>query len=220
MNMTHEQDQIKVVEARIIAQLEQDIRHEASRLLYEDSDFYQPSTCIHSRSSTDNSISWCRPGDPTSAYFQQSNDSDWIPFARDNEAPGDGNTIVDTRSFLGALSAVSKHKDGVDHLFLSEPQDFKTYGLYTCRLYSKGDWQEVVCDTTLPTLEDGQVILGASVDPTEVWAPFLVKAYAKMVGGYDQVHQVHVMDALLALTGGSTACISLGALGSHEEVGR
>ena len=38
----------------------------------------------------------------------------------------------------------------VENIFGSSPDDFKQFGVYTCRLYKNGKWVEVVCDTRLP----------------------------------------------------------------------
>lgn len=47
--------------------------------------------------------------------------------------------------FLGTLMALCAYPklDLVDNIFASRPSDFKRYGVYTCRFYVEGQWEEV-----------------------------------------------------------------------------
>lgn len=53
--------------------------------------------------------------------------------------------------FLGVVGAMAMHPDGIiENLFVSELDDFKKYGIYTCRFYKDCEWITVACDTKLP----------------------------------------------------------------------
>mmetsp|Transcript_25369 Transcript_25369/g.44310 ORF Transcript_25369/g.44310 Transcript_25369/m.44310 type:complete len:179 (+) Transcript_25369:111-647(+) len=89
------------------------------------------------------SIKWMRPGD----YSQ---DPDYF---KDGVSAGD---VIQGRLgdcwLLGAMAAVAAHGNGdlVENMFNSNMEDFKRYGVYTCRFYKNGEWQEVVADTRAP----------------------------------------------------------------------
>eukprot|EP00636_Phaeomonas_parva_P011435 CAMPEP_0118863368 /NCGR_PEP_ID=MMETSP1163-20130328/8263_1 /TAXON_ID=124430 /ORGANISM="Phaeomonas parva, Strain CCMP2877" /LENGTH=686 /DNA_ID=CAMNT_0006797367 /DNA_START=30 /DNA_END=2087 /DNA_ORIENTATION=- len=131
---------------------------------------------------------------------------------------------LDDAWFLGALAAVASHPAGlVEALFGSNADDFKRYGVYTCRFYLNGEWREVICDTKLP-VEDKPVnpfadmeaaeegpgmapIYGHSAHPEELWVSFIEKAYAKLNGSYENLNEGSPAEALVDLTGGS--CVEL-----------
>lgn len=104
--------------------------------------------------------------------------------------------------------AVYPGSDLVENIFASNPNDFKTHGIYTCRFYVEGEWVEVITDTKIPCVRDQ--ITGAylpvysrSTRDNELWLPFIQKAYAKAVGNYESIQKTKVSEALLQLTGGS-----------------
>lgn len=114
---------------------------------------------------------------------------------------------------LGAMAAISGHPDFlVENLFGSEPNDFKLYGVYTCRFYCDGEWKEIVADTRLPCTPVGSQyipISGHSRDPREQWVSLLAKAYAKLHGCYEALADGSLTDALVDLTGGTAEEIAL-----------
>ena len=79
--------------------------------------------------------SWLRPTDicESPEYFQPGN-----PIAAMQ------GTLPD-EVFLGTLMALCAYPklDLVDNIFASRPSDFKRYGVYTCRFYVEGQWEEV-----------------------------------------------------------------------------
>ena len=112
--------------------------------------------------------------------------------------------------FLGVLMAISVYPghELVEKVLVSKPDDFKTYGVYTCRFYVEGNWCEVITDTCLPCYRDEEtgavnLVYSKSIDPSELWIPLIEKAYAKAVGCYEAIEKVKVAEALLHLTGGS-----------------
>ena len=63
----------------------------------------------------------------------------------------------------------------VENLFGSGLEDYKKYGIFTCRFYKNGKWIDVICDTRLPCSldEDGERVKSelcytSAADPREV----------------------------------------------------
>ncbi|CAM9184574.1 unnamed protein product [Hapterophycus canaliculatus] len=127
---------------------------------------------------------------------------------------------LDDTWLLGALGVLASHPGVlIENLFASEPDDFVRYGVYTCRLYKNGEWQEIVTDTRIPCADNPKskgdgVFLGQKVSggPTpmyghglnlnEQWVPMIEKAYAKLHGTYESINGGSVGEALVDLTGG------------------
>ncbi|KAG5190210.1 hypothetical protein JKP88DRAFT_175932 [Tribonema minus] len=200
----------------------ENLRESGSGKRYEDTSFpasksalYRSSTIVPEYDMGVGEIKWMRPHelarDPT--YF---NDG----------SAGAGNVVkgrLDDAWLLGAMAAVAAHPSNlIENLFTSEPGDFNNYGIYTCRFYINGEWQEIVTDTRLPCTPlppgaeppagaaCGHVPLyGRGVDINEFWVPLLEKAYAKLHGTYEALSGGSVGEALVDLTGGSTARICL-----------
>lgn len=112
---------------------------------------------------------------------------------------------------LGALASVATHPNQlIENLFGSELDDFKRYGVFTCRFYKNGDWREVTTDTRIPYGGGdpggpwAKPIYARCRDVNEVWVPFLEKAYAKLHRGYEQLDGGSIAEALVDLTGGSS----------------
>ncbi|KAJ8599041.1 hypothetical protein CTAYLR_007694 [Chrysophaeum taylorii] len=108
---------------------------------------------------------------------------------------------------LGAMAAISGHPEFlVENLFGSEPDDFKTWGVYTCRFYREGEWQDVVTDTRIPCVADAghhTPISGHCSDRRELWVALLAKAYAKALGNFEALASGSLTEALVDLTGGT-----------------
>ena len=134
---------------------------------------------------------------------------------------------------LGAMAAVAAHPDAlIENLFGSAPDDFKRYGVYTCRLYKNGVWEEIVADTRVPTAEMSAPVAGlkplaqASFCPiygrcdnvNEQWVSLLEKAFAKYHGNYECLNHGDVAEGLVELTGGSCEAIALNSKPVQEMV--
>ncbi|CAM9418138.1 unnamed protein product [Chrysoparadoxa australica] len=128
---------------------------------------------------------------------------------------------LDDAWLLGAMAAVAAHPGGIiENLFASEPDAFAKYGVYTCRFYKNGEWQDVVVDTQMPCARMDQPngsgtrnqpvpVYGRSLDLNEQWVQFLEKGYAKLYGSYEALNSGNVGEALVDLTGGSCETINL-----------
>lgn len=119
-------------------------------------------------------------------------------------------------TFVGVLMAVAAYptSDLIENIFASRPDDFKTYGIYTCRFYVEGEWVDVITDTNIPCLRDDMTaictpVYTRSVNPDEMWVSLVEKAYAKAVGSYEAIPKVKIHEALLHLTGGSVQQLSI-----------
>ena len=162
-------------------------------------------------------VSWLRPHEFTASpeYFV------------DGTSSGD---VVQGRLgdcwIMGSLAAVANHPDQlIENLFGSDPDDFKKYGVYTCRFYKDGAWVEVVTDTRIPCAPGGSgsgaemiglrsastpsPMYGRTRDLGEQWVMLLEKAYAKAHGSYEALHGGSVAEALVDFTGGSSEKIVL-----------
>lgn len=158
-------------------------------------------------------VRWRRPVAITSGaeYF--------APTAQYNTVCCEQGTLPDD-TFLGALMAtcVFPGRDLIENIFASRPEDFKTYGVYTCRFYVEGEWVDVITDTNLPCIRDEansqnvSLAYGRSGNPKEMWVSLVEKAYAKAVGSYEAIEKVKAHEALLHLTGGSIQNMHL-----HDE---
>ncbi|CAM9510274.1 unnamed protein product, partial [Phaeothamnion confervicola] len=162
-------------------------------------------------------VTWLRPE-------QISKDPDYFKSAAQG-AVSVAHGQLDDSWLLGALAAVAAHPSGlIENLFLSERDDFKTFGVYTCRFYKNGEWHEVVADTRVPcaTLGEGAdlatgslapgtpaPLYGRGVDLNEQWVPLLEKAYAKLHGSYEALNGGNVGEALVDLTGGCCETVLL-----------
>jgi len=116
--------------------------------------------------------------------------------------------------FIGAAAILAPHPAQLlENLFGSDADDFKRWGVFTCRFYVNGAWREIVTDTRVPAVSDSEgeacAIYGRSLEPSECWVSFLEKAYAKLRGSYQALDGGSIIDALVELTGGSGEDVDL-----------
>jgi hypothetical protein len=158
-------------------------------------------------------ITWCRPDEITDnpCYFDQHTSS-----------VGVNQGFLPDEAFLGILMAISVYSnyDLIENIFASRPDDFRKYGIYTCRFYVNGEWVEVITDTLIPCRRDNyngelKPVYGHSIHRNEMWISLVEKAFAKALGSYEAIHTIKIQKALLHLTGGSVQQYNL-----RDEVAR
>mmetsp|Transcript_31078 Transcript_31078/g.31618 ORF Transcript_31078/g.31618 Transcript_31078/m.31618 type:complete len:912 (+) Transcript_31078:48-2783(+) len=147
-----------------------------------------------------NNITWKRPNEfcERVEYFTES-----------LQCPAGVQGTLNDEIFLGTLLSVCSYigQDLIQNIIASRPEDFKDYGVFTCRFYVEGEWVDVITDTRIPCFQDPSghctPVYGRSAVPEEMWICLVEKAYAKAVGSYEALQKVKVNEALLHLTGGS-----------------
>lgn len=157
-------------------------------------------------------IVWRRPHEfcPLPCYFHESFE---VPCVVQG-------SLLD-EAFVGVLCAVAAVDDGelIENIVYSRPDDFKQYGVFTCRFYVEGEWVEVITDTRVPCIHNEATdklapAYSRSHNRKEMWLTFIEKAYAKALGSYEAISKVRVSDLLMHLTGGSVQEIRF-----HEDGG-
>ncbi|GMI46565.1 hypothetical protein TrCOL_g11080 [Triparma columacea] len=128
---------------------------------------------------------------------------------------------LDTGYFLSAVAMLAASSDStlLEDLFGSGVDDFKKYGVYTCRFYKNGQWVDVITDTRLPCYNMSPVY-SRCADVRELYLPLLEKAYAKFHGTYESLNRGSIAEALVDLTGGSCDKINLSSMKVKESISR
>lgn len=157
--------------------------------LYEDSQFPLTSACSIP------GASWQRPMQALGAAVRL--------FAREGLGTSAfvlGSARLVTNWLLDALSALAIHPTHVERLFVSTRGS--RYGVYTLQLFVGEQWMQITMDDRLPCNENGELLYTRSGFEGELWVSLVEKAFAKLLGGYDQLRHGSISDALRALTGG------------------
>nr|XP_005005745.1 calpain-10 isoform X3 [Cavia porcellus] len=106
--------------------------------------------------------------------------------------------------FLCACAALQKSRHLLDRVFPPGQPSWsdQTYrGLFICRIWQFGHWEEVTIDDRLPCLA-GRLCFSRCQREDVFWLPLLEKVYAKVHGSYEHLWAGQVADALVDLTGG------------------
>ncbi|XP_064614141.1 LOW QUALITY PROTEIN: calpain-2 catalytic subunit-like [Liolophura sinensis] len=109
--------------------------------------------------------------------------------------------------FLSLVASISERKDLMNQIFCFDSypvpgsEDYR--GMFHCRFWRFGNWEDVYTDDKLPVIYDTQ-LWGAksATNPNEMWVALLEKAFAKFHGSYLDVYGGQTVDAFLTLTGG------------------
>uniref|UniRef100_A0A8C5K1T9 Calpain 10 n=1 Tax=Jaculus jaculus TaxID=51337 RepID=A0A8C5K1T9_JACJA len=105
--------------------------------------------------------------------------------------------------FLCACAALQKNQHLLDQVFPPGQPSWseQSYrGVFTCRIWQFGHWEEVTIDDRLPCLA-GRLCFSRCQREDVFWLPLLEKAYAKVHGSYEHLWAGQVADALVDLTG-------------------
>jgi len=174
------------------------------------------SPAVYDTNLDQSSVKWLRPHEFCDApeYF--------------GTGSGTGRVIpgsLDNAYFSSALAIITASPEPlIEDLFASGIDDFKRYGIYTCRFYKNGVWKDVVCDTRIPCVPSSEdpALFGPlytkSLDPSEMFVPFLEKAYAKHHGSYESLSRGSIAEALVDLRGGTCTKIELSEKTGDEEL--
>uniref|UniRef100_T1JH14 Calpain catalytic domain-containing protein n=1 Tax=Strigamia maritima TaxID=126957 RepID=T1JH14_STRMM len=81
-------------------------------------------------------------------------------------------------------------------------------GIFRFRIWWCGEWQEVVVDDRLPTVNSRLVFVQCN-GSNQFWASLLEKAYAKLHGSYEALKYGCSLDGLADLTGGITESVKI-----------
>jgi Calpain family cysteine protease len=97
-------------------------------------------------------------------------------------------------------------RSAIQNLFITK--EYNHEGIYRLRFYKGGEWVEVFIDDYIPCFPLGLPMFMHSTN-YEIWLPLLEKAYAKLLGGYEQLIKGSVSEALGYLTGFPTQQLTL-----------
>ncbi|GBM14828.1 Calpain-C [Araneus ventricosus] len=90
----------------------------------------------------------------------------------------------------------------------SDSLDTDYVGVFRFRLWWCGEWQEVLVDDRLPTV-NGKLVFVHSQHSNQFWASLLEKAYAKLHGSYEALKYACSQDGLADLMGGIIETFSI-----------
>ncbi|KAK2913052.1 calpain-9 isoform X1 [Channa argus] len=104
--------------------------------------------------------------------------------------------------FLSAIASLSMNRSLLNKV-VPQAQSFQNgyNGCFTFRFWQYGQWEEVIVDDLLPTV-DNKLIYLSSHDTNEFWSSLLEKAYAKLKGGYRALDMGFSHEAMVDMTGG------------------
>jgi len=114
--------------------------------------------------------------------------------------------ILGDEWFLSAVSILSERPALVERLFLTT--QVNELGAYRVKFCKNGEWMNVTVDDFFPCYPMGPPIFSSSYS-NELWVLLLEKAFAKIHGGYYQLRDGSISEALLDLTGCPTVSYDL-----------
>ncbi|XP_063775012.1 calpain-13-like isoform X2 [Pseudophryne corroboree] len=118
---------------------------------------------------------------------------------------------------LSAMGALTLNSTLLKNVVPTNQRFSKNYaGIFHFRLWHLGEWVDIVVDDMLPFL-NGQYL---SVHPScanEFWPCLLEKAYAKLLGSYQNLHWGDPAEAFVNFTGGVTVTFKLQSSKVHQD---
>lgn len=124
--------------------------------------------------------------------------------------------------FLSAVAVVAERRDLISRVICLNDSTFEKDGKSAFKLFIDGSWQTIFVDNYLPCLltntrrsrtnspmkkmkkatdNNGTRLAYAKTFKSQLWVPFLEKAYAKAHGSYAAISGGYIREALLDLTG-------------------
>ena len=103
--------------------------------------------------------------------------------------------------FICAISSVAEVPERARRLIYSREQN--EVGVLCVALFISGMWEEVIIDDVFPTLRDQQGLKPsfARSRVNDLWVSAIEKAWAKVHGGYFNIHGGLISESLIGLTG-------------------
>lgn len=111
--------------------------------------------------------------------------------------------------FLAALGSLTQNPQHLQKILKDQSFSSQYAGIFCFRFWKCGQWVEVVVDDRLPVGHNGCLFVHPFYRNHEFWPCLLEKAYAKLHGSYENLHDGHLPDALVDLTGGVVTSIDL-----------
>ncbi|XP_071101903.1 calpain-A-like [Haliotis cracherodii] len=113
--------------------------------------------------------------------------------------------------FLSMLSNIAEDRDLLKKVISERSYTPKTDGIFHCRLWRLGIWEDVYIDDFLPVHDGSRFLMsaGSGSGNGEMWVSLMEKALAKFHGSYSVLEGGWPSDAYLALTGGVPETIRL-----------
>lgn len=100
--------------------------------------------------------------------------------------------------FVCAISSVAEVPDRIRRLFLSKRPN--RVGAQCIALFITGIWEEIIVDDILPVKSDNTLGFARSRG-NDLWVSLIEKAWAKVHGGYANIPNGTISEALVAMTG-------------------
>ncbi|KAM5165271.1 calpain-13-like [Mantella aurantiaca] len=111
--------------------------------------------------------------------------------------------------FICAMGALTLKPNLLQNIMPRDQQFDANYaGIFHFRLWHLGEWVEIVVDDLLPFL-NGKFLYVRPSSSNEFWPCLLEKAYAKLMGSYQNLHWGFPEEAFVNLTGGITMSFDL-----------
>jgi len=168
--------------------------------LFEDPDFLATQSSVFYHQTPPFQFVWKRPKEIVSD-----------PLFLDDNLLSNSYSYFDTipgklgdRWFVSCIACLSLTK-GLFYRVVPADQSFDSSsytGLFRFRIWWHGQWEEVIIDDRLPTVNNKLVFI-QSPKGDVFWAPLLEKAYAKLHGSYEALKYGSTLEGLADLTGGN-----------------
>ncbi|XP_040207250.1 calpain-13-like isoform X2 [Rana temporaria] len=111
--------------------------------------------------------------------------------------------------FLCAMGALTLRRNLLENIMPTDQEYDANYaGLFHFRLWHFGEWVDIVIDDLLPFC-NGELLYVRPSSANEFWPCLLEKAYAKLLGSYQNLHWGFPEEAFVNLTGGITMTFDL-----------
>ncbi|XP_018423573.1 PREDICTED: calpain-13-like [Nanorana parkeri] len=111
--------------------------------------------------------------------------------------------------FLCAMGALTLKPNLLKNVMPGNQEYDANYaGIFHFRLWHLGEWVDIVIDDMLPFL-NGEFLYVQPSSANEFWPCLLEKAYAKLLGSYQNLHWGFPEEAFVNLTGGITMTFDL-----------